>query len=71
MFRLTNLINSVVSGKKNKSLDGSIIIWNFTNRCNLLCHHCYSKADANRIDTLTLEQIKQQFQSLQRLELNL
>ena len=59
MFRLSNLIKTTLENKKERALNGSIMIWNFTNRCNLLCHHCYSKADANRIDTLTLEQIKQ------------
>ncbi len=47
MFRLSNLIKSTLQEQKSRSLDGSIIIWNMTNRCNLLCHHCYSKASAN------------------------
>ena len=66
MFRLTNLINSVVNGKKNKSLDGSIIIWNFTNRCNLSCHHCYSKADPNSEDFLTTKTILETIPELKR-----
>ncbi len=53
MFRLSNLIKSVTDGKKERSLDGSIIIWNFTNRCNLACHHCYSYASPNSEDFLT------------------
>ena len=57
MFRLSNLIKSTLEDKKERLLNGSIMIWNFTNRCNLFCHHCYSKADANGIDTLTFEQI--------------
>lgn len=57
MFRLTNLIKSVVDEKKERSLDGSIVIWNFTNRCNLFCHHCYTKADPNSEDFLTTEMI--------------
>ena len=40
------------------------MIWNFTNRCNLLCHHCYSKADANEKDTLTFEEIEQTISKL-------
>ncbi len=55
MLRVSNLINSVVSGKKSRELDGNIIIWNFTNRCNLSCHHCYSYADPNSKDFLTTE----------------
>ncbi len=55
MFRLSNLIKSVTGGKKERSLDGSIAIWNFTNRCNLACRHCYSYADPNQEDFLTTE----------------
>ena len=58
MFRLSNLIKSTLEDKTARELSGSIMIWNFTNRCNLLCHHCYSKADANGTDTLSLEMIQ-------------
>lgn len=64
MFRLSNLIKSTLEDKKERLLNGSIMIWNFTNRCNLLCHHCYSKADANGTDSLTLEQIEQTIPSM-------
>jgi len=57
MFRLSNLLNSVVEGKPARVLDGSIAIWNFTNRCNLSCLHCYSKADLDSIDRLTTDDI--------------
>ena len=53
MFRLSNLLNSVVEGKPQRELNGSIAIWNFTNRCNLSCLHCYSKAGLDAVDTLT------------------
>lgn len=55
MFRLSNLIKSITDGKKERVLNGNIVIWNFTNRCNLACHHCYSYADANSEDFLTTE----------------
>jgi radical SAM protein with 4Fe4S-binding SPASM domain len=58
MFRLTNLISSVVEKKPERVLDGAIAIWNFTNRCNLSCLHCYSKSTLDEVDTLTTEQIK-------------
>lgn len=58
MFRLTNLLSSVVEDKKQRVLDGSIAIWNFTNRCNLSCLHCYSKSTLDEVDTLTTSQIK-------------
>lgn len=57
MFRLSNLLKSVVEGKPSRVLDGSIAIWNFTNRCNLSCLHCYSKAGLDAIDTLTTSDI--------------
>jgi len=67
MFRLSNLIKSVVEGKPSRVLNGSIAIWNFTNRCNLSCLHCYSKADLDAIDTLTTEHI---METLPKLKAN-
>ncbi len=55
MFRLSNLIDSVTAGRPERSLEGSIAIWNFTNRCNLACRHCYSYADPNSEDFLSTE----------------
>ncbi len=57
MFRLSNLISSVLQEKKTRVLDGSIAIWNFTNRCNLSCMHCYTKADLDSTDKLTTQMI--------------
>ncbi len=57
MFRLSNLLKSVTDGKSARVLDGSIAIWNFTNRCNLSCLHCYSRADLDSEDVLTTEDI--------------
>jgi radical SAM protein with 4Fe4S-binding SPASM domain len=57
VFRLSNLISSVVRKRAPRVLDGSIAIWNFTNRCNLSCHHCYSKADLNSNDKLSTQTI--------------
>ena len=59
MFRLSNLLSSVVEGNKARVLDGSIAIWNFTNRCNLSCMHCYSRADLDAVDVLTTQKITQ------------
>lgn len=58
MFRLSNLIASVIEDKPERTLNGAIAIWNFTNRCNLSCMHCYSKSTLDEVDTLTTEQIK-------------
>lgn len=70
MFRLSNLIKSTFQDKKSRTLNGSIMIWNFTNRCNLLCHHCYSKADANEKDTLTFKQIQETIPKLKKAGVN-
>ncbi len=32
MFRLSNSLKSVTDGRPSRVLDGSIAIWNFTNR---------------------------------------
>ncbi len=58
MFRLSNLLKTAIDNKPSRILDGSIVIWNFTNRCNLSCLHCYSKASLDSVDTLTTETIK-------------
>jgi len=55
MFRLSNLLSSVVENKPSRVLNGSIAIWNFTNRCNLNCLHCYSKASLDATDTLSTQ----------------
>ena len=67
MFRLSNLLKSVLEERPSRVLDGSIAIWNFTNRCNLSCLHCYSKADLDAVDTLTTEDI---MQTLPKLKAN-
>jgi len=67
MFRLSNLLNSVTEGKPARVLNGSIAIWNFTNRCNLSCLHCYSKADLDSVDTLTTQMI---METLPKLKAN-
>ena len=33
-----------------------LVVWNFTNMCNLRCMHCYQRADRPRPDELTLEE---------------
>ncbi|MBD3807088.1 MAG: radical SAM protein [Epsilonproteobacteria bacterium] len=67
MFRLSNLLKSVLEDKPARSLDGSIAIWNFTNRCNLSCLHCYSKADLDAVDVLSTEHV---FETLPKLKKN-
>ncbi len=66
MFRLSNLITSVTEGKKERVLGGNIAIWNFTNRCNLACRHCYSYADPNSEDFLSTEFIMNSIPELKK-----
>jgi radical SAM protein with 4Fe4S-binding SPASM domain len=70
MFRLSNLIQSTLEGQPSRTLSGAIMIWNFTNRCNLLCHHCYSKASANEQDSLSFEQIANTIPKLKKAGVN-
>ena len=66
MFRLSNLLKSSIEGTKSRELNGSILIWNFTNRCNLSCLHCYSKASLEEKDTLSTEKILETIPQLKK-----
>ncbi|MFA5215463.1 radical SAM protein [Sulfuricurvum sp.] len=57
MLRVSNLIRASLLGSKERVLDGTIAIWNLTNRCNLSCLHCYSKATLESADALSTEEI--------------
>ncbi len=57
MFRLSNLLSSALNNKPFQTLNGAIAIWNFTNRCNLECLHCYSRASLDAKDTLSTKDI--------------
>ncbi len=57
MLRVSNLIRASLLGSKERVLDGAIAIWNLTNRCNLSCLHCYSKATLESEDALSTEEI--------------
>ena len=59
MFRLSNLISSVIEDKPARLHSRAIAIWNFTTRCKLTCMHWYSNTTIDEVDTLTTEQIKQ------------
>ncbi len=66
MFRLSNLIKSTLNGVSQRSLDGSIAIWNFTNRCNLSCLHCYSKASLDESDRFTTPKVFETIKELKK-----
>lgn len=57
MLRITNLIRTSIEGGRERTLDGAIAIWNLTNRCNLSCLHCYSKATLESEDALGTDEI--------------
>ncbi|MGZ8548312.1 MAG: radical SAM protein [Sulfuricurvum sp.] len=57
MLRISNLIRASIEGGRERVLEGAIAIWNLTNRCNLSCMHCYSKATLDSVDALTTEEI--------------
>jgi radical SAM protein with 4Fe4S-binding SPASM domain len=64
MLRVSNLIKSTLEGNNPKGLDYSILIWNLTNRCNLSCLHCYSKASVDSKGALTTDEIVNTLPSL-------
>lgn len=66
MFRLSNLLKSTLEDKNQRELNGSILIWNFTNRCNLSCLHCYSKAGLDEKDALTTYKILKTIKELKK-----
>ena len=66
MFRLSSLIKSTLQEGPSRSLDGAIAIWNFTNRCNLSCLHCYSKSSLEEKDTLTTQKIFETLEQMKR-----
>ncbi|MDD4854623.1 MAG: radical SAM protein [Sulfuricurvum sp.] len=57
MLRVSNLIRASIEGGRERVLDGAIAIWNLTNRCNLSCLHCYSKATLESEDALDTNEI--------------
>ncbi|MDO9207784.1 MAG: radical SAM protein [Sulfuricurvum sp.] len=57
MLRISNLIRASIEGGRERVLEGAIAIWNLTNRCNLSCMHCYSKATLDSVDALSTEEI--------------
>jgi pyruvate-formate lyase-activating enzyme len=58
MLRITEFIRETLEGKSYRPFNGVILIWNLTNGCNLYCKHCYSSANQERDQELTLEEIK-------------
>ncbi len=66
MFRLSNLIKSTLEDIPPRQLNGAIAIWNFTNRCNLSCLHCYSKSGLDASDTLDTQKILETIPQLKR-----
>jgi len=66
MLRISNLIKSSIKDLPQRELNGAIAIWNFTNRCNLSCLHCYSKATLDEKDILSTEVIFKTIESLKK-----
>ncbi|MRJ02931.1 MAG: radical SAM protein [Epsilonproteobacteria bacterium] len=66
MFRLSNLIRSSIEDLPQRRLRGSIAIWNFTNRCNLSCLHCYSKASLDSEEKIGKEKVFETIGELKR-----
>ncbi len=57
MLRITEYIKEILNGKKARTFDGKVLIWNLTNVCNLNCQHCYSSANQITDNQLSYEEI--------------
>ena len=57
MLRITEYIRESINGKKARSFNGSVLIWNLTNVCNLNCKHCYSSANEITENELSFEEV--------------
>ncbi len=56
---LINVLTSIVElglSKPQKLLAPFLVVWNFTNACNLRCKHCYQNASFSSSDELTLKE---------------
>ncbi|RUM29480.1 MAG: radical SAM/SPASM domain-containing protein [Aquifex sp.] len=63
MLRITQYIKSSLKGRVLKPLNGVILIWNLTNRCNLYCKHCYAWANSEK-EELSFEEVKEVIEEL-------
>ncbi len=66
MLRISEYVRRALKDEVCKPFDGTILIWNITNRCNLYCKHCYSSANQETEGDLTLEEIKRISESLRK-----
>jgi len=57
MLRITQYIKDTLHRNALIGFQGTILIWNLTNRCNLYCKHCYSFANQSKTDELLEEEI--------------
>jgi len=58
MLRISEYIKSSLNKQVKKPLNGTIVIWNLTNNCNLSCLHCYSSSKlTNNISIFNRENI--------------
>jgi len=58
MLRITQYIEASLKERVLNPLNGVILIWNLTNRCNLYCKHCYSSANQLGKEELSFEEVK-------------
>ncbi|GAB6065992.1 heme d1 biosynthesis radical SAM protein NirJ [Aquifex pyrophilus] len=58
MLRVSRYVRKALRKEVPKPINGVILIWNLTNRCNLYCKHCYASANQNKREELSLDEIK-------------
>ncbi len=67
MLRVTEFLRHALEGTRQRPMEGVVLIWNLTNRCNLSCKHCYSSANLDTKGELTREEILSLIPSLKRI----
>lgn len=65
MLRITEYIRDTLNDKEIRTFNGSILIWNLTNVCNLSCWHCYASANAQPKEELSTEALLEVIPDLQ------
>ena len=66
MLRVTEFVRSLLEGRRPKQLEGVVLIWNLTQKCNLSCKHCYSSSGPEKKKELTKEEALSLIPSLKK-----
>ncbi len=68
MLRITEYIKDAIHGEARRPFNGTIVIWNLTNICNLSCKHCYASANQLKNNRLSSDEISSLIQQLRQTD---